>query len=102
MTIFPRVADECRILVDELSQSNWRLPMPCRARLLLTLLAVVAMLAGFPALAPRPAAAVGTADLAVTMVGDAKHLKFGQTITFTVTVSNNGPDAGTAEVGMGF
>jgi hypothetical protein len=64
-------------------------------RLLLSLLAVTTMLAGGLALAAPPAAAATTADLAVTMVSDRKHLKFGQTLTFTVTMTNHGPEAAT-------
>jgi uncharacterized repeat protein (TIGR01451 family) len=78
--------------------------MPRRRRPLLALLALVPVLAGLPALtplAPPPAAAAGTADLAVTMAGDAKRLKFGETITFTITVANLGPDVATGVV-LGF
>jgi uncharacterized repeat protein (TIGR01451 family) len=63
---------------------------------LLALLAAVTLLVGLLALAPRPAAAVGTADLAVTMVGDAKHLRFGETMTLTTTVTNYGPGEATS------
>jgi uncharacterized repeat protein (TIGR01451 family) len=66
-----------------------------RRRLRLFMLVAMLMLAGLPALIPPPVAAAGTADLAVTMVGDAKRLKFGETITFTVTATNLGPDAAT-------
>jgi uncharacterized repeat protein (TIGR01451 family) len=68
--------------------------MSRRSYSLLTLLAVTTMLSGWLALAP-PLAAEGTADLAVTMVGDTRHLKFGNTITFTATVTNHGPDTAT-------
>jgi uncharacterized repeat protein (TIGR01451 family) len=69
--------------------------MSRRTRLLVSLLAATTILAGWLALSPHPAAAIGTADLAITMVGDKKHLRFGDTITFTVTVTNLGPDAAT-------
>jgi hypothetical protein len=66
-----------------------------RRRLRLFMLVAMLMLAGLPALIPHPVLAVGTADLAVTMVGDAQRLRFGDTITFTVTVTNLGPDVAT-------
>jgi uncharacterized repeat protein (TIGR01451 family) len=69
--------------------------MTRRRRLHLVLFVAMLLLAGFPMLAPRPVAAAGTADLAVTMVGDRKHVKFLDTITFTITVSNLGPDVAT-------
>lgn len=72
-----------------------------RRRLRLVMFVAMLMLAGFPALIPHPVVAAGTADLAVTMVGNAKRLKFGETITFTVTVTNLGPDAATG-VTLGF
>jgi hypothetical protein len=69
--------------------------MTRRRRLHLVLFVAMLLLAGFPMLAPRPVAAAGTAGLAVTMVGDAQRLKFGDTITFTVTVTNLGPEVAT-------
>jgi len=76
--------------------------MSRRSYSLLSLLAVTTMLAGWLALAPPPVAATGTADLAVTMAGDKRHLRFGDTITFTVTVTNLGPDGATGvTVGVG-
>jgi hypothetical protein len=76
--------------------------MSHRSHLLLSLLAVTTMFAGWLALAPFQAAAADTADLAVTMVGDKKRLTFGDTITFTVTVTNHGPDAATGvAIGIG-
>ena len=71
--------------------------MSRRRRPLLVLLAL-ALLAALPALTPRPAEAAGTADLAVSMVGSAKSLKFGRTMTFSVTATNLGPDAATGVV----
>jgi uncharacterized repeat protein (TIGR01451 family) len=66
------------------------------------LIAAIALLAGLPLLAPQSAAAAGTADLSVTMTGDAKSLKFGKTMTLTVTLTNKGPDVATGvEVGLG-
>jgi transketolase len=46
--------------------------MSRRTRLLVSLLAATTILAGWLALSPHPAAAIGTADLAITMVGDKK------------------------------
>jgi hypothetical protein len=69
-----------------------------RRRPRLVLVALMLLLAAFPALVPRPAVAAGTADLGVTMVGDRKVLKFGDTITLTATVKNLGPDAATGVV----
>jgi len=64
----------------------------------LLLIAAIALLAGLPLLAPHPAAAAGTADLSVSMVGDAKVLRFGKTMTLTVVVANHGPDGATGVV----
>jgi hypothetical protein len=76
--------------------------MSRRSRPFLSLLATLTVLAGWLALAPPPAAAEGTADLAVTMVGDKKHLTFGDTIILTVTVINHGPNVATGvTVGLG-
>ena len=61
----------------------------------LLLIAAVAILTAVPMLTPLSAAAVGTADLSVSMTGDAKSLKFGKTMTLTVTVTNAGPDLAT-------
>jgi hypothetical protein len=66
-----------------------------RRRLRLFMLVAMLMLGGLPALIPQPVAAAGTADLAVTMVGDRKVLQFGGTMTLTTTVTNRGPDAAT-------
>ncbi|HEY9529474.1 MAG TPA: DUF11 domain-containing protein, partial [Anaerolineales bacterium] len=43
-----------------------------------------------PAFAQEP-----TADLALTKSADRKNMKIGQTITFTITATNLGPDAAT-------
>ena len=64
-------------------------------RSLLTPLAVIAMVAWVSALIAQPVSAAGTADLSVAMVGDARTLKFGKTMTFTVTASNLGPAVAT-------
>src|SRR3954454_15224696 len=51
---------------------------------------------------PAPVAAAGTADLAVTMVGNKKRLKYGKTLTLTATVTNLGPDVATGvTLGLG-
>ena len=75
--------------------SQRRSPMSRRSHSLVSLFAVTTMLTGWLALAPHSTAAAGTADLAVTVVRDTKHLKFGDTITFAVTVTNHGPAVAT-------
>jgi hypothetical protein len=72
-----------------------------RRRSHLVLFAFILLLAGLPALIPHPVAAAGTANLAVTMVGDRKNARFGDTITFTTTATNLGPDTATGVV-LGF
>lgn len=62
---------------------------------LLLLIAALVVIGGLPLLTPHSAAAAETADLAVTMTGDAKSLKFGKTMTLTVTVTNTGPGVAT-------
>ena len=51
-------------------------------------------LAMIAALGARPVAAQ-TADLQLTKVADRKNVKIGENITFTITVTNLGPDAAT-------
>jgi hypothetical protein len=63
------------------------------ARLIVATLATLIL--ALPLFAPHPADAAGTADLSVTMKGDHKVLKFGDTMTFTVTATNLGPDEAT-------
>jgi hypothetical protein len=76
--------------------------MSRRRRLHLVLFVVMLLLAGFPMLAPRPVAAAGTADLAVTMVASKRNLPYGHTMTLTATVTNLGPDAATGvAIGIG-
>jgi len=68
-------------------------------RLLLILMATII---GVSALSPFQAAAAGTADLSVAVRASARVLRFGDTVTFTITVSNLGPDAATGvRVGLG-
>jgi hypothetical protein len=67
----------------------------------LLLFATIALLGGLPALIPHSAAAMGTADLSVAMVGNAKNLRFGKTTTLSFAVSNKGPDMATG-VGVSF
>ena len=47
------------------------------------------------AFAVHPVAAQSSADLAVTMVPSQKHLRFQQSMTVTITVTNLGPDTAT-------
>jgi hypothetical protein len=76
--------------------------MSSRNRPLLALLVVVTVLTGWPAIAPQPTAAAGTADLSVAMASEKKNLKFGDTMTFTITVTNLGPDPATGvTIGIG-
>ena len=58
-------------------------------------LAAVLALALVSGLAVRPAAAQAAADLAVTAAPSKKHLKFGASMTVTITVTNLGPDPAT-------
>jgi hypothetical protein len=53
------------------------------------------MTLALPLIAPHPADAAGTADLSITMKGNHKVLKIGATMTFTVTVTNLGPNEAT-------
>jgi uncharacterized repeat protein (TIGR01451 family) len=46
-------------------------------------------------------AATATSDIAVTLVADQNHVKMGQTITYTATMTNLGPDDAIA-VDVGF
>ena len=58
---------------------------------------LIAMLILAPGLrGPSPAAAFGTADIAVSMKAAKKPIKIGQSVTHTITVTNIGPDAVTA------
>src|SRR5215213_1622436 len=54
------------------------------------------------ALAPGAATALGSADVAVAMVAAKKIAKYGQPVTFTITVTNLGPDPTTGvSLGVG-
>jgi uncharacterized repeat protein (TIGR01451 family) len=46
----------------------------------------------------QPAAAQGTADLAITKVGESKKVRIGENITYTITLTNLGPDTATGVV----
>jgi uncharacterized repeat protein (TIGR01451 family) len=62
------------------------------SRSFLTLLTMLALMLG---VVPAASAQEPTADLALTKTADRKDVKIGQTITFTITVTNLGPDAAT-------
>ncbi|MFL5761372.1 MAG: CARDB domain-containing protein [Thermomicrobiales bacterium] len=65
--------------------------------------ALITVILGLPVLATHPAAAATTADLAIEMDGGKSHLRFGGTMTLTVTVSNLGPEVAsgvTAGIGV--
>jgi hypothetical protein len=63
---------------------------------------VTMLLLSAPSLAPNPAVAIGTADLAISLTAPKSHLKFGETMTFSVSVKNLGPDTATGvSVGIG-
>ena len=62
------------------------------SRLPVTLLIVLMLMLG---LVPTAFAQEPTADLALTKTADRKSVKIGETITFTITVTNLGPDAAT-------
>src|SRR5262245_57174255 len=64
------------------------------SRSVLVLLSV-GLLLGTEAL---PAAAQGVADLGLTKIADRKNVRIGENITFTITVTNQGPDAATGVV----
>jgi uncharacterized repeat protein (TIGR01451 family) len=57
----------------------------------LVLLALVVLVGG----SIQPAAAQGTADLQITKVADSKNVRIGENITYTITVTNLGPDTAT-------
>jgi uncharacterized repeat protein (TIGR01451 family) len=46
----------------------------------------------------QPAAAQGTADLSLTKVADRNNIRIGENITYTITLSNLGPDTATSVV----
>ena len=62
------------------------------SRLPVTLLIVLMLMLG---LVPTAFAQEPTADLALTKTADRKSVKIGETITFTITVTNLGPDTAT-------
>ena len=67
-------------------------PTPLRTILVAALLVAALFL---PALAPQTAQAATTADLAISMTPAKKHLKFQQSMTQTITVTNLGPGTAT-------
>lgn len=67
----------------------------------LSVVVLLALLAGLPMLSSRPAAAAETADLAVS-TSAAKHIRFGDTAGITTTVTNHGPGTATGvTLGLG-
>jgi uncharacterized repeat protein (TIGR01451 family) len=66
------------------------------ARFAFALLAALVVLVGGSV---QPAAAQeGTADLAITKVGESKKVRIGENITYTITLTNLGPDTATGVV----
>ncbi len=61
-------------------------------RFLLSFLSLLIFLSG---VVPSVSAQSPIADLALTKSADRKHVKIGQNITFTITVTNLGPDTAT-------
>lgn len=61
------------------------------ARFAYALLAVVVLVGG----SIQPAAAQQGADLKLTKVADQKHVRIGENITYTITLTNRGPDSAT-------
>jgi uncharacterized repeat protein (TIGR01451 family) len=76
-------------LLKEAFQNNWRL-----ARFAFALLALVVLVGG----SVRPAAAQESADLKLTKVADSKNVRIGENITYTITLTNLGPDTATGVV----
>src|SRR5215203_2343380 len=64
------------------------------ARFAFALLALVVLVGG----SALPAAAQETADLALTKVADQKNVRIGENITYTITLTNLGPDTATGVV----
>lgn len=64
-------------------------------RMMLGLLAAAVLVVGVSA---APAAAQATADLQITKAADQKTIRVGETVTYTVTVTNLGPDVATGVV----
>jgi large repetitive protein len=64
-------------------------------RFAIALLLGLVMLAGGSV---QPAAAQGTADLTITKVADSKNVRIGENITYTITLTNLGPDTATGVV----
>jgi hypothetical protein len=68
---------------------------PFRTRHIILIAALLLAALFLPALALQTARAAGTADLAITMVPSKKHLRYQQSMTNTITVTNLGPDTAT-------
>ena len=64
------------------------------ARFAFALLALVVLVGG----SSQPAAAQGIADLKLTKVADKKHVRIGENVTYTITLTNLGPDTATGVV----
>jgi uncharacterized repeat protein (TIGR01451 family) len=61
------------------------------ARLAYALLALVVLVGG----SVQPVAAQGAADLKLTKIADRKNVRIGENITYTITLTNLGPDSAT-------
>jgi uncharacterized repeat protein (TIGR01451 family) len=72
-----------------------------RSAAVASVLMLLVLLGAWPALTAQLASAAGTADLAVSMAGDHKRLRFGATMTFAITVENRGLEAATGVL-LGF
>lgn len=64
------------------------------ARFAFALLAGVVLVGG----SVQPAAAQESADLTITKVADSKNVRIGENITYTITLTNLGPDSATGVV----
>jgi uncharacterized repeat protein (TIGR01451 family) len=75
--------------LKEAFQMTWR-----KARFALAFLIVVVLVGG----SVQSAAAQESADLKLTKVADSKNVRIGENITYTITLTNLGPDTATGVV----